>query len=299
MHVLTMLLVLLMMFSSRQTVPTQAMFSELPLKKIQLVDFSMASGGASNHNYFLKTKKDKMFLRVGSDTEAIAREAAIAALVADAGIAPELITYSEEKRIIATRMVENLSDFSLREVKKMEEIACLVRKLHESDICFNDTVAPVDLIKALIVEAKQLDVVLPPTFNTHLEQFMTQLSPFDPSEARACHLDLHKGNFLYDKNRFWIIDWEYAANSDPLFDLAVLSATENFSDNEMLQLLTTYGKPEQFNKLYQLRMIADARWAIWCLVRGKNATIDFPYEKEAERYIGSFLARVSSVESIL
>jgi len=290
-QIITIIILLLTMFSSREVVTTQSVFSQLPLKKIEFVKLVEVQGGASNHNYFLKTETQKIFLRITDNPDALAEEAAVAFLVSDAGFAPEVVSYSKENRILASKMIDNLRAFDLHDPMRLVDVAHLIRGLHDSDLCFSKTSSPKELIFSLIQEAQALKIDLPVNLEADVSTVLAQISSFEPAEAVPCHLDLHKGNLLLDPDRFWIIDWEYAANSHPLFELAILSATENYSDAEMLDLLTAYGKPEEFEQLYAFRKIADARWAIWCLVRGKNATIDFPYEAEFKRYYESFYKR--------
>lgn len=40
--------------------------------------------------------------------------------------------------------------------------------------------------------------------------------------VRLCHHDLHAANLIDDGRQLWLIDWEYAAPGDPMFDLAVM-----------------------------------------------------------------------------
>ncbi len=46
-------------------------------------------------------------------------------------------------------------------------------------------------------------------------------------------LDLYSRNVLDDGSRLYLIDWEYAAMADPLFDLATSPSADFFSDEEM------------------------------------------------------------------
>lgn len=292
-QIVIVMILLLTMFSSREVVTTRSVFSTLPLKKMEFAKLVEVEGGASNHNYFLKTNSQKIFLRMGNNPQALAEEADVAYKVSEAGFAPELISYSEENMILASKMIDGLRGFCLHDKQNIREVALLIRRLHESDVRFSKTISPKELVASLITEAEEFGVELPVNFEADIDAVLTLRPHFDENSASPCHLDLHKGNLLLDHKRFWIIDWEYAANSDPLFDLAVLSATENFTDEEMLELLTVYGEPEKFERLYYFRMLADARWAIWCLVRGSNATIDFPYEAEFKRYYDSFYQRYS------
>ena len=62
------------------------------------------------------------------------------------------------------------------------------------------------------------------------------------------------------------------------FDLALLSSSDNFTDAEMKKLLSLYNgefDPIVFEHLYQLRIVADLSWGLWCLVYDKLSDIDF------------------------
>ncbi|MEQ9247974.1 MAG: phosphotransferase family protein [Nitratireductor sp.] len=54
------------------------------------------------------------------------------------------------------------------------------------------------------------------------------------------HNDLLPANLLDDGERLWLIDFEYAGFSTPMFDLAGLSSNASFSDEESAALLGYY-----------------------------------------------------------
>lgn len=49
-----------------------------------------------------------------------------------------------------------------------------------------------------------------------------------------CHNDLVDGNILFDEDRCYLIDWEYAKDNDPLFDLMSF-ITENNINNPLIR----------------------------------------------------------------
>jgi thiamine kinase-like enzyme len=55
-----------------------------------------------------------------------------------------------------------------------------------------------------------------------------------------CHNDLIASNLLDDGQQLWAIDWEYAGNNDPFFDLATLVANWRLSRHQQSQLIEAY-----------------------------------------------------------
>ena len=44
----------------------------------------------------------------------------------------------------------------------------------------------------------------------------------DPARLVSSHNDCHPGNFLFDGERLWLVDWESAYRNDPFVDVAIL-----------------------------------------------------------------------------
>ncbi|UUD35092.1 phosphotransferase [Mycoplasmopsis caviae] len=84
-----------------------------------------------------------------------------------------------------------------------------------------------------------------------------------------CHIDSTAGNILIDKQgKIKLIDWEYAANSDPFLDIANLCMDCQYGLKEANWVLETYlqRKPtkEEKNRLYILIASVGLLWTYWC-----------------------------------
>lgn len=74
----------------------------------------------------------------------------------------------------------------------------------------------------------------------------TAISPF----ARAiCHHDLHLANFIQQGETLYLIDWEYAAVSDPALELALFFAGNPLSPEQQHDFLTNYLTASGFAEL--------------------------------------------------
>ena len=84
------------------------------------------------------------------------------------------------------------------------------------------------------------------------------------------HNDLLPANFLYSDNRIWLIDFEYAAYSTAMFDLAGLSSNAGFDRDQSLEMLELYfGVAPDSNLVRALEAMQCAsllREAMWSMV---------------------------------
>ena len=100
------------------------------------------------------------------------------------------------------------------------------------------------------------------------------------SKASLCHLDLHSKNVVKSKERFYIVDWEYAMMSHPFLVLASMASIERWNDAEMLRLLQEYKQESSQNDYYLLylyRVAIDLFWAALNEVQSHISPIDNPY----------------------
>lgn len=80
-------------------------------------------------------------------------------------------------------------------------------------------------------------------------------------EFVACHGDAQTANFVLTDSRLYLLDWEFSANNDPIYDIACFG---NNNMNEAIDLLEEYyensaGKNE-YQRLYAWRMFQCLQW---------------------------------------
>jgi thiamine kinase-like enzyme len=113
-----------------------------------------------------------------------------------------------------------------------------------------------------------------------------------PRETVPCHNDLLTANFLHDGTRLRMLDWEYAGDGDPYFDLANLASNNGFADDQEERLLAAYfGAPARVDQLASLRLmrLMAAFWeAMWAVVQSAVSELEFDFGD----YAAEHLARV-------
>lgn len=70
--------------------------------------------------------------------------------------------------------------------------------------------------------------------------FSPPFQPITPFRQALCHHDVHLGNLIEQGERLFLIDWEYAALSDPALDLALFLQANPLTHAEQQQFLKHY-----------------------------------------------------------
>ena len=88
-----------------------------------------------------------------------------------------------------------------------------------------------------------------------------------PSPLRAAHCDPLCENFLDTGERMVLIDYEYAADNDPMWDLGDLSIEAGFDEAHDRALLRSYfgaePPPDQAARMVGYKALADLLWTLW------------------------------------
>ena len=102
-----------------------------------------------------------------------------------------------------------------------------------------------------------------------------------PVDIVLGHNDLLAANFIDDGMRLWLIDWEHAGLSSPLFDLANLSSNNGLSEAQDTWLLENYferaGDSLLRHRFQAMKCASLLREAVWSMVSELTSTLDFDY----------------------
>lgn len=185
------------------------------------------------------------------------------------GLAPECLWrdssgYSLSNTIKHSRSLEQ-DDFKHLDIQK--RVMAAVQKLHQSDTVFEGTVDVEQLVTryyCLMPKPKQNE--LRDSFqNTRatIKNILQQDKRLVPS-----HNDLVLENILFDKQRIWIIDWEYAAMASPYWDIATLCNAAQLTSPQAEKFLNLYQTGEKSlnsNELNKYRDVLHALTNYWMI----------------------------------
>jgi thiamine kinase-like enzyme len=111
-----------------------------------------------------------------------------------------------------------------------------------------------------------------------------------PIPEVPCHNDLLPGNVLFDDDRAWLLDFEYAGMNHPYFDLANLSVNSAFGPDADERLLTAYAggvTAGRWARLQLMKLMSELREGMWAVVQQAISTLDTDFVGYAEDRLAS------------
>jgi aminoglycoside phosphotransferase (APT) family kinase protein len=196
-------------------------------------ELTLLGGGPANASYRIVTRRGAFVVRVHAAQSALlgvdrGREALLHAHAARAGLAPTLIAADPGGAFLITEFVPGrvweASDMG--EPSALARLGERLRTLHGLPAPEVARFDPGALLQRHVARIAAADSADGAALVPWLERAGAILGACPGSGRRACvvHNDLHHANVVCAGSGLYLIDWEYAAVTDPLFDLACLLA---------------------------------------------------------------------------
>lgn len=246
-------------------------------------DIEELKGGLTNRTYYVQHAGTECVLRLDSQQARLfrldrSRELSILEEAGRAGIAPSVIFADQEAGILVTEYLPGRvwEDSDLESDAQLEALAALLCKVH-----------------ALPRSGLRLDMSnVAETYERYLEKrhglhaFASRCveiidSIAEPADAVCCHNDIVAAN-LVEGDALKLIDWEYACDYDPMFDLASAIGFHNLDARRASVLLNAYAggdAAEMRERLAEQVRIYDAIQWLWLATRH----LVFPSRWQARR----------------
>ena len=257
-------------------------------KTASSVAVSLLPGGITNFNYRVEVDGEAFVVRIGArnaELLGIDRQREYQCIVAASrtGVAPEVVHVLPDEGVLVTRYIAGRS-LSSAEMVRPEMMERVVRSIHRyhTGPAFAGFFSPFRTVEAYLRVARRYGAPLPedidamfrrtPEIEATLRQGRTIICP--------CHNDLWEPNLIDDGTLIRIVDWEYAGMGDGYFDLANFAIHYTLSDVQEEALLGTYfGEVSTvgFARLKLMRIIAELREAMWCMVEVNVSEIEFDF----------------------
>ena len=98
-----------------------------------------------------------------------------------------------------------------------------------------------------------------------------------------CMNDTLAGNFMLDDHRnVTLVDFEYASNNDPYYELGLWFGEMFFEVDVELELIEAYFgsvRPQDVARIALNKALADLKWSTWAMVQLSVSRIDFDFYK--------------------
>jgi thiamine kinase-like enzyme len=113
-----------------------------------------------------------------------------------------------------------------------------------------------------------------------------------PIDVVFGHNDLLAGNFIDDGQRLWLIDYDYAGFSSPLFDLGNLCSNNGVLPADEDWLLEAYFErpvDDALEARYRAMKCASLlRETMWSMIAEHHSALDFDYVAYTDDYMARF-----------
>lgn len=255
------------------------------------------AAGITNLNWriLLEDTNEVFFLKIhGPGTESfidreVAHEAAIKA--GEAGIAPRLLFYDPLHGIEVYEYLQGYRSCGVSDTQHpaiRENIVRAYKAVHstQSLSVAKDGFAQLD---RHLVRLRQMGAEFPHDFEHMLWQRERAERAVRAAgmDLVACFNDGYVSNYMFnDSMEVKIIDWEYAANNDPYWDLTMFS-WENFylDDKSRCELIEIYDgtyREEIAARMHLYIGMVSIVWGLWATYQSMTSSIPFDFGKYAD-----------------
>jgi thiamine kinase-like enzyme len=251
--------------------------------------YEPVSGGLTNRIY--KVVADglpPLAVRLAGDKSSLlaidrTAEAHNVQAAAQAGVGPRVLAVDPARGTSVVEWIDGhtFEPADLDDPRQLSRVAALCRQLHAAPLFGND-------FDMFVVQAGYLDVVrrhgfrLPPRYLEFVPQ-VARIRAALTAQATSpvpCHNDLLAGNILDDGSRLWFIDYEYAGNNDPCFELGNIWSEATLPPDRLDHLVTEYYGYRSTAKIARAQLLAlmsQYGWTLWASIQDAVGTAEFDF----------------------
>lgn len=215
--------------------------------------------GLTNDNYVVTLSHKTVVFRipkVGNDLLFdYLHESHVLSIIQQTDLDVPLIYYNPKTGVKCTEYIPNTSNF---DIKYLTRAAHLIRKLHNLDVKSGKTFNLLEMI------ASYRSRINEPLYD--LTCFDIYLNDLRMENITLCHNDLVKGNFLFSSEKDYLIDYEYAMDNDPFFDVMSFITENDIQDaNDRAIFYHAYfGTTPTQDDYHHLKQYECAHHILWC-----------------------------------
>lgn len=248
-------------------------------------------GGMSNYTYVVKADNELYTYRIPGEFAEyfVDRHLEIAniQLAETLGITNKTLYLNPENgRKLATYVEgEPLSTFPVYPYAKVAE---LLKKIHQSGLQAQNDYQPYTRLALYEQYVRNLGYLHPEHYYQVRDEFLTYRPYLEKQKKVFTHGDSQPSNFILNQDHLMVVDFEFCANNDPLYDIACFA---NKSYEEGLQLLHVYFKnpaKDEILRFHLWRCFQCLQWynvAIFKELRGLSLTLHVDFQKVAAHYL--------------
>jgi thiamine kinase-like enzyme len=240
-------------------------------------------GGLTNRTYHLRRGSDEFVLRLDATEAGFFKfdrtsELVILAAAGRQGLAPQVIHADRDRGVLVTRFLQGRAwqESDLESQENLEALANLIRSVHTLPLSGHriNVLSAARNYESYLEKRHGLH-----SFATRCVEIIGQVPVHEG--AVCCHNDVVAANVI-EGSDIRLIDWEFACDNDPMFDLASVIGFHNLDERSSTILLDAYAggiESERKERLGEQIRVYDAIQWLWLASRH----LVFPSRVQARR----------------
>jgi thiamine kinase-like enzyme len=250
---------------------------------------SELEGGLTNRNFKVTTDDGSYVVRVCHrdskrglviNREHEYRNTTIAAVT---GVGPPVIDFLPEELVMVLGYIDGITftDASFEVPGNVERVASACRRLHQGPRFVNDF-NMFEIQRGYLEKVRGGGYRLPADyleFSPDVDRIRGALAAQEEPTV-ACNNDLLAGNLIDDGDRIRLIDYEYAGNNDPCFELGNIWSECHLSLDQLEVLVSCYygrHRPSRTARARLQGLMSQYGWTLWASIQDATSEIDFDY----------------------
>lgn len=254
-------------------------------------------GGMMNKSYIVAVngKKYVMFVPTSQANEMVNRylEKETQAIASRLKITSNNIYFNPETGV---KVHEFIDGYSLNHVENIDinRVAGLLKFFHNSPTKSTTDYQPFIRLANFEKEVKQSIKRYPDNY-IKLRKLLTDNQEYLESQEKClCHNDAQKSNIVkeVDTGKYYLIDFEFAANNDPIYDIAAYGNNDVKEGRDLLKAYFNRPNKDEIKRFYLWRIFLSLQWYNVALIkhyRGEGVKIGFDFKEVAKSFLKNAL----------
>lgn len=255
------------------------------------------NGGITNENWCVSDSSsgEKFFVKLhGEGTENyINRSTALkaATIAAGKGIGPGVLFYDQKKGVEVHEFLDAYRSCDILDVQDSTirgNIMSAYYSVHQ-DLFLEETNTGFQQLETLVNQARKTCPELPRDIELLLDKCHKAQAAIEASgmDLCGCYNDSYISNYMRnDAGEIKIIDWEYAANNDPYWDVGMFCIESFFDDlssiESIIEMYNGQASADLVARSYLYVGVALVRWGLWALSQQYVSSMSFDYGKYSQ-----------------
>jgi len=252
-------------------------------------NISRLHGGLTNKNYRIDTPTNSYVMRVSDRATSLlgidrTNERINTLRAFQAGVGAAVIDSLPEENVLVISWIEakTLRAEDLHsQPELLPRIAASLRMLHAGPKFHRNFYFP-DVRKEYLKIVLNNNYFLPDDY-LKIELLIIELEKILASNSEPlvpCNNDLLAENFMDDREKIWIIDYEYSGQNEASFEIGNLASEIFLNDEQLTVLCDAYWQKHSQEKIYRAMawsMIARVGWVMWASIQEAVSKIEFDF----------------------